>query len=198
MKAKIMDASHLLLILSAREVLCLGLSGLYEKIPRAVSRITLAKVFLDGCKYTGFCYQNAKNILIRTLPMQTGGIALLFCLQGNASVPEKRKRFQIKQIVGPYIYRFETCTDMMNAAEHLHKAGLANTPDAKLLQFGQHYRIILELKWQAIKHTKAILREYGTFLGKGRIAAATCLEHGTLLTNNLFGALFKTPPSSES
>ena len=33
---------------------------------------------------------------------------------------------------------------------------------------------------------KAILQEYGILKGKGRVAAAAAMEHGTLLTEDLF------------
>ena len=57
MKAKIMDASHLLIILSEQEALRLGLNSISVDIPTTLSKITLAKVFLEGCKYTGLLWK---------------------------------------------------------------------------------------------------------------------------------------------
>ena len=54
-----MDASHLLIILSEQEALRLGLNSISVDIPTTLSKITLAKVFLEGCKYTGFSYSEA-------------------------------------------------------------------------------------------------------------------------------------------
>ena len=62
-----MDASHLLIILSEQEALRLGLNSISVDIPTTLSKITLAKIFLEGCKYTGFSYSKAENITIRTL-----------------------------------------------------------------------------------------------------------------------------------
>ena len=69
-----MDASHLLIILSEQEALRLGLNSISVDIPTTLSKITLAKVFLEGCKYTGFSYSEAENIqfvrfLFETAPL---------------------------------------------------------------------------------------------------------------------------------
>ena len=67
-----MDASHLLIILSEQEALRLGLNSISVDIPTTLSKITLAKVFLEGCKYTGFSYSEAENITIRALSIRDG------------------------------------------------------------------------------------------------------------------------------
>lgn len=73
-----MDASHLLIILSEQEALRLGLNSISVDIPTTLSKITLAKVFLEGCKYTGFSYSEAENITIRALSIRDGTFVLLF------------------------------------------------------------------------------------------------------------------------
>ncbi len=77
-ESKIMDASHLLIILSEQEALRLGLNSISVDIPTTLSKITLAKIFLEGCKYTGFSYSKAENITIRTLSVCDGTFVLLF------------------------------------------------------------------------------------------------------------------------
>ena len=72
-----MDASHLLIILSEQEALRLGLNSISVDIPTTLSKITLAKVFLEGCKYTGFSYSEAENITIRALSIRDGTFVLL-------------------------------------------------------------------------------------------------------------------------
>ncbi len=44
---------------------------------------------------------------------------------------------------------------------------------------------------------KAILQEYGILKGKGRVAAAAAMEHGTLLTEDLFKTVFSTYPCAK-
>ena len=47
----------------------------------------------------------------------------------------KQYKFRIKETTGPYVYQFQNCTDMMDAAERLCMAGIT-CPKAKLLRFG--------------------------------------------------------------
>ena len=119
-----MDASHLLIILSEQEALRLGLNSISVDIPTTLSKITLAKVFLEGCKYTGFSYSEAENITIRALSIRDGTFVLLFSVhipnmsRGKSSL--QRRKFRIKETTGPYVYQFQNCTDMMDAVERLY------------------------------------------------------------------------------
>ncbi|MFR5068536.1 MAG: hypothetical protein ACLTE2_00810 [Eubacteriales bacterium] len=101
MKAKIMDASHLLIILSEQEALRLGLNSISVDIPTTLSKITLAKVFLEGCKYTGFSYSEAENITIRALSIRDGTFVLLFSVHipnmSRIKSSFQRKKFRIKE-----------------------------------------------------------------------------------------------------
>ena len=200
MKAKIMDDSHLLIILSEQEALRLGLNSISVNIPTTLSKITLAKVFLEGCKYTGFSYAYAENITIRALSVRDGTFVLLFSVHiPNLSHGKsflQRKKFRIKETTGPYVYQFQNCTDMMDAVERLNIAGIT-CPKAKLLRFGDKYRIIFHLRWRTSKYAKAILQEYGILKGKGRVAAAAAIEHGTLLTEDLFSAVCLSCPCTK-
>lgn len=193
MKAKIMDDSHLLIILTGQEARHLGLNSANVDIPTALSKITLAKVFLEGCKYTGFSYNSAENIAIRTLYVRDGTVVLLFSIQApnliHSKPSDKRKKYRIKETTGPLVYQFETCTDMMNAAEQLYRSDLI-CPQTKLLQMGDKYRMVLHLRWKTYKHAKALLEEYGSLKGKGRIAAAVAAEHGILLSEDLFASMW--------
>lgn len=96
-----MDASHLLIILSEQEALRLGLNSISVDIPTTLSKITLAKVFLEGCKYTGFSYSEAENITIRALSIRDGTFVLLFSVhipnmsRGKSSL--QRRKFRIKK-----------------------------------------------------------------------------------------------------
>lgn len=192
MKAKIMDDSHLLVILTEQETLRLGLNGMTIGMLTTLSKITLAKVFLEGCKNTGFSYHSAENITIRALSIQDGTFILLFSLHTPnlyySKSPKKRKKYRIKETTGPFVYQFQTCTDMMNAVEQMYIAGLSCS-GAKLMRFGEKYRIIFHLKWKTCKHANTLLQEYGILKGKGHIAAAAAVEHGILLTEDLFGTL---------
>ena len=76
MKAKIMDTGHLLVILSQTEVLRLGLNHNMARMPTALCKMTLAKLFLEGCRHTGFAYRNAHDITIRSARRYIG-IAIL-------------------------------------------------------------------------------------------------------------------------
>lgn len=187
-----MDESHLLIILSEQESLRLGLNSISVDIPTTLSKIALAKVFLEGCKYTGFSYSEAENITIRALSIRDGTFVLLFSIhipnmsRGKPSF--QRKKFRIKETTDPYVYQFQNCTDMMDAVEQLYMAGIT-CPKAKLLRFGGKYRIIFYLRWKTSKYAKAILQEYGILKGKGRIAAAAAVEYGTLLTEDLFSTI---------
>ncbi|MFQ9440794.1 MAG: hypothetical protein ACLR13_07040 [Acutalibacteraceae bacterium] len=104
MKAKIMDASHLLIILSEQEALRLGLNSISVDIPTTLSKITSFS----------------------------------------------KKKISNKETTGPYVYQFQNCTDMMDAAERLCMAGIT-CPKAKLLRFGGKYRIIFHLRWKTSK-----------------------------------------------
>ena len=84
-----MDASHLLIILSEQEALRLGLNSISVDIPTTLSKITLAKVFLEGCKYTGFSYSEAENITIRALSIRDGTFVLLFSVHISEYVSYK-------------------------------------------------------------------------------------------------------------
>jgi len=200
LKAKIMDASHLLIILSEQEALRLGLNSISVDIPTTLSKITLAKVFLEGCKYTGFSYSEAENITIRALSIRDGTFVLLFSVHipnmSRIKSSFQRKKFRIKETTGPYVYQFQNCTDMMDAAERLCMAGIT-CPKAKLLRFGDKYRIIFHLRWKTSKLAKAILQEYGILKGKGRVAAAAAMEHGILLTEDLFSTVCSTYPCTK-
>ena len=104
MKAKIMDASHLLIILSEQEALRLGLNSISVDIPTTLSKITLAKVFLEGCKYTGFSYSEAENITIRALSIRDGTFVLLFsvhkmCIR-DRSIPGEHTSRQYSPSIG--------------------------------------------------------------------------------------------------
>ena len=195
-----MDASHLLIILSEQEALRLGLNSISVDIPTTLSKITLAKIFLEGCKYTGLSYSKAENITIRTLSVCDGTFVLLFRVhisnisRGKSSL--QRKKFRIKQTTGPYVYQFQNCTDMMDAVERLCITGIT-CPKTKLLRFGDKYRIIFHLRWKTSMLAKAILQEYGILKGKGRVAAAAAMEHGTLLTEDLFKTVFSTYPCAK-
>ena len=114
--------------------------------------------------------------------------------RGKSSL--QRKKFRIKETTGPYVYQFQNCTDMMDAVERLCMAGIT-CPKAKLLRFGGKYRIIFHLRWKTSKYEKAILQEYGILKGKGRVAAAAAMEHGTLLTEDLFGTVCSTYPCAK-
>ena len=70
-------------------------------------------------------------------------------------------------------------------------------PKAKLLRFGGKYRIIFHLRWKTSKFAKAILQEYGILKGKGRVAAAAAMEHGILLTEDLFSTVCSTYPCTK-
>lgn len=192
MKAKVMDDSHLLIILTEEEALRLGLNSITVGIPTTLSKITLAKVFLEGCKHTGFSYNGAENITIRALSILDGTFVLLFSIHASnmsrGKPSKERKKYRIKETTGPFVYQFQTCTDMMDAVEQLCIADLT-CPKAKLLRFGDRYRIIFHLRWQTCRHSKALLQEYGILKGKGRVAAAAAMEHGILLTDDLFGTL---------
>lgn len=192
MKAKVMDASHLLIILSEQEALRMGLNSITVDVPTTLSKITLAKVFLEGCKFTGFSYNGAENITIRALSIRDGTFVLLFSIHVSTITlgkpSKKRKKYRIKETTGPFVYQFQTCTDMMDAVEQLCLADLT-CPKAKLLRFGDYYRIIFHLRWKTCGHAKALLQEYGVLKGKGRVAAAAAMEHGVLLTDDLFGTL---------
>ena len=94
------------------------------------------------------------------------------------------------------MYQFQNCTDMMDAAERLCMAGIT-CPKAKLLRFGGKYRIIFHLRWKTSKFAKAILQEYGILKGKGRVAAAAAMEHGILLTEDLFSTVCSTYPCTK-
>ena len=63
--------------------------------------------------------------------------------------------------------------------------------------FGGKYRIIFHLRWKTSKLAKAILQEYGILKGKGRVAAAAAMEHGILLTEDLFSTVCSTYPCTK-
>ena len=204
MKAKIMDASHLLIILSEQEALRLGLNSISVDIPTTLSKITLAKVFLEGCKYTGFSYSEAENITIRALSIRDGTFVLLFSVHipnmSRIKSSFQRKKFRIKETTGPYVYQFQNCTDMMDAAERLCMAGIT-CPKAKLLRFGDKYRIIFHLRWKTSKlariwhfkrkRTRCRCCCNGTRNFAYRRFIQHCLQHLPLYkTLNIFSCLF--------
>ncbi len=200
MKAKIMDDAHLLIILSEQEAYRLGLNCLSACRPTTFSKMTLARVFLEGCKHTGFSYADAENITIRTLAVRDGTFVLLFSVHTpnltRKTASLRRKVFKIKETTGPYVYQFQNCTDMMDAVERLYKMDIA-CPKTTLLRFGGKYRIIFHFRWKTSRHAKALLQEYGSLKGTGRIAAAAAAEHGQLLTDDLFGIFFSACSHAE-
>lgn len=194
MKAKIMDTGHLLVILSQTEVLRLGLNHNMARMPTALCKMTLAKLFLEGCRHTGFAYRNAHDITIRTFSVRDGTLALLFCVQSSSKLSSTpRRRFRIKQTTGPYIYRFACCTDLLNAAEQLVKTGIS-CPGATLLRVGMQYDVIFPLHRKMRRRAQALLAEYGVLRGKGRIAAAAAQEHGEWLSNDLLNSISGIKP----
>ncbi len=200
MKAKIMDESHLLIILTSQEALILGLNSVNTGMLTSLSKITLAKVFLEGCKYTGFSYKNAENITIRTLCVRDGTVVLLFSIQppslSHRRLSVKRKKYHIKETTGPLIYQFESCTDMMNATEQLYRSGLT-CPETKLVRLGDQYRMIIRFRRKTYKQARALLEEYGVLKGKGRVAAAATIEHGILLAEDLFSVMWGKKSSAD-
>ena len=189
MKMKALDASHMLIILSAQETRSLGLDldGLgWESLH---CRLAIARVFAAACANTDFA-KNKNQITIKAMQTADGECVLMFSAitAAKPSKTHQRKVYRIKSFNGPYIYRFKTLEDLMNAVELLYQANHFGWHSSMVL-YGNAYHLILNPRFSLRQPMDRILREYGELRGKGKSAEAFLLEHGTLLCEDAVRSL---------
>ena len=181
MKMKALDASHLLIILSAQETRSLGLAqGLSWNSLHC--RLTIAHIFAAACANTDFALHK-DQVAIRAMETADGETVLMFSTICPAKVKkgEARKVYRIK-CFGPYVYELECAGDMLDVLQRLYRMNTRG--DCKLLRFGSRYRLILSPYFALKGSTETILKEYGRLCGIGRPAAAFSMEHGELLSRD--------------
>lgn len=184
MKLKALDASHLMIILTAQETRNLGLDARGMSWNSLHCRLTIAHIFANACAKIDFHLPDRKEqIAIRAMETADGETVLMF----SAVSPSKakkggtRKIYRIKS-AGPYIYEVRDAGDLLNVLERLYNANIRGACQAVL--YGERYRLILSPCCTVRTRADSILREYGSLCGIGRPAAAYALEHGRLLSRD--------------
>jgi len=181
LKMKALDASHLLIILTAQESRSLGLAeGLSWNSLHC--RLTIARIFAAACANTDFA-RHKDQIAIRAMATTDGETVLMFTAVAPAKAKKgaTRKIFRIKYS-GPYVYELENVDDLLNALERLYRSNTQG--GCQLLQYGRKYRLILSPYFTMKEKTEGILKEYGRLCGVGKVAAAVSLEHGRVLSRD--------------
>lgn len=181
MKTKALDASHLLIILTARETRALGLmQGLSWSSLHC--RLTIARIFAAACASTNFTLKR-DQVAIRAMATADGETVLMFTAVSPAKAKkgEPRKIYRIK-CSGPYVYELENAGDLLDVLEHLYH--LNTLGGCQLLRYGNGYRLILSPYFAMKEKTEAFLKEYARLRGIGKTAAALSLEHGELLSRD--------------
>ena len=179
MKTKALDASHLLIILTARETRALGLmQGLSWSSLHC--RLTIARIFAAACASTNFTLKR-DQVAIRAMATADGETVLMFTAVSPAKAKkgEPRKIYRIK-CSGPYVYELENADDLLDVLEHLYR--LNTLGGCQLLRYA--YRLILSPYFTMKEKTEAFLKEYARLRGIGKTAAALSLEHGELLSRD--------------
>lgn len=202
MKMKALDASHLMIILTAQETRSLGLDTQGLSWNNLHCRLTIAHIFAAACAKTNFVLPpRREQIAIRAMETADGETVLMFSAASPAKAKKgaARKIYRIKA-AGPYVYEIEDAGNLLNVLERLYSAQIRGICQA--VKYGGQYRIILSPYCTARGKADAILREYGSLCGIGRPAAAFALEHGVLLCDdavNLVGSLIaaEKPPAAQ-
>lgn len=189
MKMKALDASHLLIILTAQETRSLGLDVKGPNWGSLHCRLMIARIFSVACAGTEFA-MNKGQIAIKAMETVDGQCVLMFSTITPAAAQKngKRKVYKIKSPVGPFVYCFDSAGDMLNAVERLSRAKISCK--SRLLRCGNGYRLVLTPGFTLRNTADCILQEYGTLCGKGSAAAAMAAEHGQVLCDdavNLIG-----------
>lgn len=181
MKTKALDASHLLIILTARETRALGLTqGLSWNSLHC--RLTIARVFAAACASTNFTLHR-DQVAIRAMATADGETVLMFTAVAPAKAKKgtPRKIYRIK-CSGPYVYELENAGDLLDVLKHLYSINTLG--GCQLLRYGSGYRLILSPYFGMKEKTEAFLKEYAHLRGIGKTAAALSLEHGELLSRD--------------
>ena len=186
---KALDASHLLIILSAQETRSLGLDldGLgWESLH---CRLAIARIFAAACANTDFG-KNKNRIAIKAMQTIDGECVLMFSAISAAKSAKNggRKIYRIKSPAGPYIYCFKSVSDLMDAVELLYRCNPSGW-NSKLVLYDDTYRLVLSPHFSLRHSADCTLREYGFLCGKGKAAEAFLLEHGKLLSDNIVCSL---------
>ena len=109
MKMKALDASHLLIILTAQETRSLGLDVRGPNWGSLHCRLMIARIFSAACAGTEFA-MNKGQIAIKAMETVDGQCVLMFSTIAPAAPQKdgKRKVYKIKSPAGPFVYRFDS------------------------------------------------------------------------------------------
>lgn len=170
MRWKLLDARHLLVVLTKEEARTLGLNGF------GGARARLAAARILSVVGGGAFLAEGQHVLLRMLPAAVDRTVLLFTLQAPY-----RRCYRVRSRPIPLVFRVEGADAVLGLWERLPALPCASAAVQWYHLEKDRYAVVVRVSRVRHRRIALLLAEYGTYCGSGEAAAAFAAEHGRLL-----------------
>lgn len=180
---ELVDESRLLIILSPEDMADYQLTFDSLDWRDEHSRSVIKEFLRTACRQKGFCPGDSR-LLIEAVPDEEGCVLLVTMLPEETP---KRKIYRIKEnhpVLTPFLFQFDQAENLLAAVDRVYRQfyhAKKVTCESRLYLLNRRYYLIMYGGRKLPCPVEILLTEYGSYLGKGRQAAAQVLEHGKLL-----------------